>query len=249
MALMKLRSAQALIMAMRHDHRDCPWKGLTALQGHGTSIRAWVVAALIVAQLGLADFREQTAILRLDPNRPVHSIEPTIDRMAGRSCNIRTRSFQEIMYFLSQSVEAPEVDLAADRMAPPGRMPARPRHVDIDRGSTRLKTDASLCEPVRFTVGVPRGICVQALRASTRSVSVASTRTDAPSRSVPEPCAAYPPGSSCRFFRTFAQAQERPVPCRECFAPAARARSGLWPRGRMLVTACSAQMRPELTPA
>jgi hypothetical protein len=63
-----------------------------------------------------ADFRELTEILRLDPNQLVYSIEPTIDRMDGRTFNIRTRSFQGIMYFLSQSVEAPQSDLAAGRV-------------------------------------------------------------------------------------------------------------------------------------
>ena len=51
-----------------------------------------------------ADFRELVEILQLDPDRLVYSIEPTIDRMDGRTFNIRTRSFQGIMYFcLSRS--------------------------------------------------------------------------------------------------------------------------------------------------
>jgi len=64
----------------------------------------------------LDQYKELVRLLQLDPNRRIFSLENTLDRRDGRTLNIRTRSFQGVMYFLSHSVEVPEADIAAGRV-------------------------------------------------------------------------------------------------------------------------------------
>jgi hypothetical protein len=64
----------------------------------------------------LDQYKEWVGLLDLDSNRQVFSLENSLDRSDGRTLNIRTRSFQGVMYFLSHGVEVPEVDVAAGRV-------------------------------------------------------------------------------------------------------------------------------------
>ena len=61
-------------------------------------------------------FKELVDLLDLDPERRVFSLSNSLDRRDGATLNVRTRSFQGVMYFLSNAVRVPKADIEAGRV-------------------------------------------------------------------------------------------------------------------------------------
>ena len=63
----------------------------------------------------MTEFQELAQLLDLNPQRRVFSMSNSLDRRDGATLNIRTRSFQGVMYFLANAVRVPEEDIEAGR--------------------------------------------------------------------------------------------------------------------------------------
>ncbi|MGD8875815.1 MAG: hypothetical protein PVH38_11760 [Gammaproteobacteria bacterium] len=74
------------------------------------------VLAFEPAALDHAQYQEFTRGLGLNPTRLVFPVTEDARRSASDSINLRFRSFAGVMYFLSQSVQVPEKDVAAGRV-------------------------------------------------------------------------------------------------------------------------------------
>jgi len=64
----------------------------------------------------ISEFQELAQLLGLNPQRRVFSMSNSLDRRDGTTLNIRTRSFQGVMYFLANAVRVPEEDIEAGRV-------------------------------------------------------------------------------------------------------------------------------------
>ncbi|MCB1728997.1 MAG: hypothetical protein KDI21_00825 [Halieaceae bacterium] len=63
-----------------------------------------------------ADYLEFTHLLKLDPDKLVYPVTVAARGGHANSINLRFRSLAGVMYFLSQSVQVPEADVAAGRV-------------------------------------------------------------------------------------------------------------------------------------
>jgi len=63
-----------------------------------------------------AEYLEFTHILGLNPDKLIFPVTVSARRGSANSINMRFRSFAGVMYFLSQSVQVPEEDVAAGRV-------------------------------------------------------------------------------------------------------------------------------------
>jgi hypothetical protein len=64
----------------------------------------------------LPEYHELAGLLELDPDRRVFFLSDSIGRQDSVTLHIKTRSFQGVMYFLSNAVQVPEADIAARRV-------------------------------------------------------------------------------------------------------------------------------------
>ncbi len=64
----------------------------------------------------LSEYQELMRLLDLDPGKLIYPVRTGVDAMEKDVFQWRTRSFAGVMYFLSQSVEVPQKDVAAGRV-------------------------------------------------------------------------------------------------------------------------------------
>jgi hypothetical protein len=92
--------------------RQLEWDGLVV----GARYENQTVLDFEPAARQRAQYLEFVSILGLNPDQRVFPLKVAAGRGSENNVNVRLRSFAGVMYFLSQSVQVPEADIAAGRV-------------------------------------------------------------------------------------------------------------------------------------